>query len=99
MQKRLFHCSPEPKAAGMVESPERWEGPGRGGKLDRPLGEAEEGGARFAQGSRKRLGRWRLGVGPGGGRSIKVDWGRSGSCWQIRPHPIKSNQIKPEKAN
>ena len=77
MQKRLFHRGPEPKAAGTVESPERREGPGRGGKLDRPLGEAEEGGARIAQGLRKRLGRWRLCVGPViGARKIRGDLGK-----------------------
>ncbi len=80
MQKRLFLCSPEPRAAGTVESPERREGPGRGGKLDRRLSETGESTARIAPSSdgaqrlRKWLGRWRLGVGPGiGARSIGGD--------------------------
>src|SRR5713226_1657425 len=79
MPKRLFRCSPEPGAAGTVEAPERREGPGRGGKLDRRLSETGESTARIAQGCgggqrlRKWLVRWSLGGGPViGARNI---WG------------------------
>jgi len=77
MQEQLFHCGGAAKAVGMGESPERREGPGRGGKLDRRLSEARESTARIAQGLRKRLGRWRLCVGPViGARKIRGDLGK-----------------------
>src|SRR5712692_5325866 len=60
IQKRLFHRGGAPKAAGPGKSPERQEGPGRGGRVDRPVSETEEGRARIAHGLRKWLGRWKL---------------------------------------
>jgi len=85
MQKRLFHCSPEPRAAGTVESPERREGPGGGGSLDRRLSETEESTAWIAQGCgggqrlRKWLGRCHLWSSPVmGARNIRGDFGNPG---------------------
>ncbi len=85
MRKRLFLCSPEPRAAGTVESPEPREGQGRGGKLDRRLSETGESTARIAQGCggggrlRKWLVRWSLGGGPViGARDIGGDLGNPG---------------------